>query len=186
MVRPSTIRINGGTTMSTNLAEFTKTLNKSCSVEVYRRNIPGNIDIWYHVAQSRPGAGAPNPDPVDIISWDQAYYVIVYVHLADGVRRHLCGELCVDIDVDTCGPAPDVQFDEQHVTLDPCGDGWYTIVFPLPAGTFAPQPGYPNRCGRVYRLCVTVGSRDACGNPGLIWGHCSSVDVAVHPPVTTP
>lgn len=47
-------------------------------------------------------------------------------------------------------------------------------------------PGYPNRCGRVYRLCVTVGSHDPCGGPGLIWGHCDSVEIAVHPPVPNP
>ena len=58
------------------------------------------------------------------------------ITMPDPVRRHLCGKLCVDIDVDTCGPAPDLQFPEKEVQLNPCGDGVYPIVFPLPAGTF--------------------------------------------------
>ncbi len=70
--------------------------------------------------------------------------------------------------------------------LDPCGHGWYCVVFELPAGTFVPPANYPARCGRVYRLCITVGSRDACGNPGLIWGTCPSIEIAVHPPVPNP
>jgi hypothetical protein len=156
----------------------------SCSVELFRRGVPGDVTIWYLVAESRPRDDYPYPDPVDIISWDQTYYVIVYITLEGDVRRHLCGRLCVDVDVDTCGPAPDIQLPEESVALDPCGDGSYFVVFTLPAGTFAPPPDYPNRCGRVYRLCVTVGSEDACGNPGLIWGHCDSVEIAVHPPVS--
>ena len=159
---------------------------EACSVEVFRRAIPGHVNIWYWVAESRPTPDYPYPDPVDIISWDQTYYVIVYIQLNDQVRRHLCGELCVDIDVDTCGPAPDLQFPEEQVPLDPCGSGSYYVVFELPAGTFEPPAEYPGRCGRVYRLCITVGSHDACGNPGLIWGHCDSVEVAVHPPVPVP
>ena len=107
----------------------------------------------------------------------------VIVEVPDPVRRHLCGKLCVDIDVNTCGPAPDIQFPEKEVNLNPCGDGIYPIDFPLPAGTFADTS---NRCGRVYRICVTVGSHDICGGPGLIWGHCDSVEIAVHPPVANP
>jgi len=167
-------------------AELAPRVPEACSVEIFRRGIPGDVKIWYWVAESHPTADVPYPDPVDIISWDEIYYVIVYITLSDGVRRHLCGKLCVDIDVDTCGPAPDLQFEEQDVDLDPCGNGIYVIWFALPAGTFAPPAGYPNRCGRVYRLCVTVGSHDPCGGPGLIWGHCDSVEIAVHPPVPSP
>jgi len=158
----------------------------ACSVEIFRRGVPGDVRIWYWVAESHPTADVPYPDPVDIISWDETYYVVVYITLSDAVRRHLCGTLCVDIDVDTCGPAPDLQFPEQDVELNPCGSGFYVVWFRLPAGTFRPPPGYPNRCGRVYRLCVTVGSHDPCGGPGLIWGHCDSVEIAVHPPVPNP
>lgn len=155
-----------------------------CSVEVFRRNIPGDILIWYYVREL-PNPDVPYPDPLDIIAWDQEYQVIVVVRMPDRVRRHLCGTLCVDIDVDTCGPAPDLQFPEKEVRLDPCGRGLYEIVFPLPPNTFADPE---NRCGRVYRLCVTVGSHDLCDppGPGLIWGHCDSVEIAVHPPVPVP
>jgi hypothetical protein len=153
-----------------------------CSVEVFRRNLPGTILIDYWVAESRPTRDSPYPDPVDIISWDQAYYVIVRITLEDLVRRHFCGSLCVDIDVDTCGPAPDIQFPEETVELDPCGTGQYVVVFELPRGTFTQDRP---RCGRVYRICVTVGSHDLCGHPGLIWGHCDSLEIAVHPPVPT-
>ena len=152
-----------------------------CSVEIFRRSIPGNITISYYVREL-PTADIPNPNPLDIIAWDQEYQIIVIITVPDPVRRHLCGKLCVDIDVDTCGPAPDLEFPEKEVQLNPCGNGVYTIVFPLPPGTFTDAR---NRCGRVYRICVTVGSHDLCDppGPGLIWGHCDSVEIAVHPPV---
>ncbi|MFN0092063.1 MAG: hypothetical protein ACKVWR_17615 [Acidimicrobiales bacterium] len=171
--------------MAQDLAAIASSLPEPCTVEVYRRDIPGDIDIWYYVAES-PTQDSPNPNPVSMISWDQTYYVHVIVRLRDAVRRHLCGSLCLDLDVDTCGPAPDLQFEEQHVDLDPCGSGWYALTFKLDQGTFAPPAGFAARCGRVYRLCITVGSKDACGNPGLIWGHCRTVELAVHPPVTNP
>src|SRR5262245_13106843 len=69
----------------------------ACSVEIFRRGVPGNVNIWYWVAEVHPTADIPYPDPVDIISWDETYYVIVYITLDDAVRRHLCGKLCVDI-----------------------------------------------------------------------------------------
>jgi hypothetical protein len=156
---------------------------KPCSVEIFRRGVPGDVKIWYWVAERRANDDVPYPDPVDIIDWNERYFIIVYVVLSDQVRRHFCGSLCVDIDVDTCGPAPDIQFNEQDVVLDPCGDGRYLIVFELPPGTFTQDRP---RCGRVYKICVTVGSKDPCGNAGLIWGHCDSLEVAVHPPVANP
>ena len=163
----------------------TETYPGHCSVEIFRRRLPGNVVIDYWVAERRPTHDFPYPDPLDIISWDQAYFVIVDITLEDPVRRHFCGSLCVDIDVDTCGPAPDLQFEEQTVLLDPCGDGKYRMYFELPPGTFTQDRP---RCGRVYRICVTVGSHDLCvpPNPGLIWGHCDSLEIAVHPPVPNP
>jgi len=158
-----------------------------CSIEIFRRSVPGNVVINYYVSESRPTPDTPYPDPVDIIAWDEAYYIVVVITLEDPVRRLFCGYLCVDVDVDTCGPAPDLQFPEKSVLLDPCGTGTYPVYFELPANTFAPPVGYPNRCGRIYRICITVGSFDLCTppNPGLIWGHCDSVEIAVHPPVPT-
>ena len=165
----------------------TKTDPGHCSVEIFRRRIPGNVVIDYWVTATRPTNDVPRPDPLDIIAWNETYYVVVDIALPDSVRRHFCGTLCVDIDVDTCGPAPDLPgFEEKTIPLDPCSeDGRYCVWFELPAGTFAPPDGYPNRCGRVYRICVTIGSHDLCDppNPGLIWGHCDSLEIAVHPPV---
>lgn len=172
--------------MTDMMAELRARDPKPCSVEIFRRGIPGDVEIYYWVSESRPTTDVPYPDPVDIIAWDETYFVVVYIVMKDGVRRHLCGTLCVDIDVDTCGPAPDLQFLEKEIALDPCGDGRYYVVFDLPPNTFRPPADFPNRCGRVYRLCVTVGSHDPCGNPGLIWGHCDSVEIAVHPPITNP
>ena len=169
--------------MANDTEELTSRMGEPCSVEIFRRGIPGDVKIWYNVAESRPTPDVPYPDPVEIIAWDQTYYVNVHVRLKGDVRRHLCGKLCVDIDVDTCGRAPDLEFEEEEVELDPCGDGNYVIVFELPPYTFQPPEDHPARCGRVYRLCVTVGSQDACGKPGLIWGHCDSIEIAVHPPV---
>jgi hypothetical protein len=170
-------------------AQLPPGIAEPCSVEVLHRTIPGDdIKITYWVSEDRPTDDKPYPDARDIISWDKPYYVNVIIEIPDPVRRHLCATLCVDVDADTCGPAPDLQFEEQRVRLDPCGNGEYVIVFELPAGTFEPPGDYPNRCGRVYTLCVTVGSEDLCDppRPGLIWGHCDNVEIAVHPPVPNP
>jgi len=154
-----------------------------CSIEIFRRSIPGDMTIVYYVREL-PTADVPDPDPLDIIAWDHEFQIYVVITMPDPVRRHLCGSLCVDVDVDTCGPSPDLKFPEEDVPLDPCGDGVYAITFPLAANTFKPKPeDDPNRCGRVYRVCVTVGSHDQCGGPGLIWGHCDTFELTVHPPV---
>jgi len=168
--------------MATTLDEIAA-YKEPCSVEVFRRRVPGDVKIYSWVAESRTSSDVPYPDPVDIIDWSQSYYIIVCIVLGDNVRRHFCGKLCVDVDVDTCGPAPDIEFPEKYVVLDPCGDGHYLVEFELPPGTFTQDRP---RCGRVYRLCVTVGSTDACDKPGLIWGHCDSLEIAVHPPVSNP
>ena len=80
-------------------AELAPRVPEACSVEIFRRGVPGDVKIWYWVSESHPTSDVPYPDPVDIISWDETYYVIVCITLSDAVRRHLCGKLCVDIDV---------------------------------------------------------------------------------------
>jgi hypothetical protein len=170
--------------MANDIEELTARMPEPCTVEIFRRGIPGGVKIYYWLAESHPTPDVPYPDPIDIIGADETLYVIVYVLLEDPVRRHLCGTLCVDVDIDTCGPAPDKEFPEQEIELDPCGNGYYFIYFELPPGTFEPTA----RCGRVYRICVTVGSHDLCEppGPGLIWGHCDSEEITVHPPIPNP
>lgn len=157
-----------------------------CTIELFPQTVPGKIAISYYVSETKPTDAQPYPDPTNIISWDQTVYVIVDIDLLDQVRRFLCGRLCIDVDVDTCGPAPDKQFAEKYVDLVPEGPGHYTLWIELPAGTFKPPDDYPARCGRVYRVCVTVGSSDLAGNPGLIWGTCADFELAVHDPVAGP
>jgi len=157
-----------------------------CSMEVYRRNVPRTVDVSYHVREL-PTADVPNPDPLDVIAWNQEYQVVVDITLADAVRRHFCARLCVDLDVDTCGPSPDLEFPEEYIDISPTdADGKYQVVFRLRPDTFKPDERYQQRCGRVYRLCITVGSTDLNGNPGLLWAHCAALDIMVHPPVTNP
>ena len=155
-----------------------------CTVEIFHRTVPGNATIDYWVTATRPTNDVPDPDPLDIIAWDETYYVVVDITLEDLVRRHFCGELCVDIDVDTCGPAPDLQFDEKSVNLDPCGSGKYRVYFELPPNTFAPPANYPNRCGRIYRICVTIGNADTgvnfIINDGVATGARHDVGSYVH------
>ena len=153
-----------------------------CTIEVFNRSVPGQVKIWYWVSETDVTTDQPNPDPVSIIAWDQPFNVHYKIQLTDALRRHFCGKLCVDVDIDTCGPSPDYEFDELEFVLDPCGSGIYEGKFVIPANTLKPKEGKA-RCGRVYRLCITVGSHDACGKPGLIWGHCDEVTIAVHPPV---
>ena len=138
-----------------------------CSVEIFRRRLPGNVVIDYWVAETRPTPDFPYPDPVDIISWDQTYFVVVDITLEDPVRRHFCGSLCVDIDVDTCGPAPDLQFDEQTVLLDPCGDGKYRVV--LRAASRHVHPGPAPLRSRVPDLRHDRLPRSVC--PAQAWAH---------------
>ena len=161
------------------------TTAKPCEIEIYKRSVPGQVKIWYWVSESDVTLDQPAPDPTSIIAWDQPFNVHYRIELADAVRRHFCGSLCLDVDIDTCGPAPDLAFEEIEFPLDPCGTGVYTGKFVIPANTLKPKDS-GGRCGRVYRLCITVGSKDACGAPGLIWGHCDEVTLTVHPPVPNP
>lgn len=152
-----------------------------CTVEQYQHVSGLVVDIDYWVAQSAPTPDVPSPDPLDVFPWDQDVWVIADVTLSGPGVAHFCGSLCIDVDVDTCGPAADMQFEEQSVEID--GSGFHRVAINLPAGTFAPPADFPARCGRVYRICVTVGSLDQKGRPGLIWAHCDSLEIAVHPPV---
>ena len=153
-----------------------------CLIEVFNRSIPGVVKLSYWVSATKITPDSPNPDPLSIIAWDQPFFVHAKVEFEGAVRHHLCGKICLDLDIDTCGPAPDYEFPEVLIDLDPCGTGVYVGTIEIKPNTLKPKDD-GGKCGRMYRLCLTIGSRDACGNPGLIWGHCDEVSIVVHPPV---
>ena len=91
------------------------------------------------------------------------------------LRRHLCGELCIQLAWESCGPAKEGQV-TQWIDMDPCmaDDECYEYTFRLPGGTFE-----AGECGTVYCFCVTVSSRKRCPDgrvyTGLIHGFCRDI-----------
>src|SRR5262245_13515089 len=74
--------------------------------------------------------------PTDIIHTNHAWYVEVNLEVTGHLMRHMCGEWRVAVVLESIGPGNDYKFPDpsKAVTMDPCGDGKYTIRIDVPAG----------------------------------------------------
>lgn len=107
--------------------------------------------------------------PTTIIQVDQAWYVEVEWSLKGHMRRHLCGQWCVMVHLESVGKGNEYSLPEscEYFPIDPCNDGTYKKRINIPAGLIQPQD-----CGTLYLLAVTLGSLDACGRKGHIAAYC--------------
>jgi hypothetical protein len=115
--------------------------------------------------------------PIPMVHVDKAFRVQVTVTLKGDVLRYLCGSLCVELGFESLGSGnePDL-YDDKN--LDPCGSGIYVFNIVVPPNTLS-----AGHCGKVYDVGVTLGSTDACGKSGFIFGTCGDFDLSVMPAV---
>jgi hypothetical protein len=108
-------------------------------------------------------------EPTTIIQVDQAWHVDVEWTLRGHMRRHLCGQWCVMVHLESIGRGKEYSLPEQceYFPIDPCNDGTYRKQIQVPAGKIDPKD-----CGTLYLLAVTLVSLDACGRPGHIAAYC--------------
>lgn len=107
--------------------------------------------------------------PTTIIQIDQNWYVDVEWTLTGHMRRHLCGQWCVKVHLESVGVGNEYSLPEhcEYFPIDPCNNGVYTKRINIPAGTISASD-----CGKVYLVAVTLTSLDACCKPGHIAAYC--------------
>jgi len=126
------------------------------------------------------------PMPTGFMNSNQTLQVVVTVELQGNILNYLCETcMCVCLAFEACGCAP-VESDLYKcikLTGDqsPCQKKppRWEFVIDVPSGTFN-----PGRCGREYKLCITLGSKDCCGKVGFVYGSCDAYKITVVPPQT--
>ena len=108
-------------------------------------------------------------EPTTIISVDEAWYVDVEWTLKGHMRRHLCGQWCVTVSLESIGKGNEYSLPDpsEHFPIDPCNNGTYKKRISVAAGTIKPED-----CGTLYLIAVTLTSLDACERPGHIAAYC--------------
>lgn len=129
-------------------------------------------------------ADPSDPDePIGFLDADHALQVTVTVSLTGKILNYLCNtRLCVCLAFEACGCPSYGDFCEWIELTgpnSPCNTNVFTFVFNVPANTFN-----PGECGRQYTLCITLGSKDCCGQVGFIFGSCAAYTIDVTPAVT--
>jgi len=122
--------------------------------------------------------------PVGFINSNQELQVTVTVELEGNILNYLCGTtMCVCLAFEACGCAPSGDIPSKCIVLTgeygPCETQRWVFVIDVPPGTFR-----PGECGREYRLCITLGSKDCCGKVGFVYGSCDAYKLTVVPPQT--
>lgn len=121
--------------------------------------------------------------PTQIIRTDQDWYVDVEWTLTGPLRHHFCGKWYVSVQLESIGPGPEYRFPvpAAEIDMEPCGDGTYSYRINVPAGEVdAADPD-----GTVYIVSVTLGSENACGDPGHLRAHCTGDEIHFVPGPST-
>ncbi|MGH3867648.1 MAG: hypothetical protein ACRDQ4_16230 [Pseudonocardiaceae bacterium] len=127
-----------------------------------------------------------DPDePIGIIHANQTLVVKVTIVLSGKSLHYLCDtELCVCLAYDACGIDVEGQICKTiklEGEYDPCNTGTFVFKFEIPPNTLT-----AGDCGTQYDICLTISSKDCCGDFGFLFGCCKDFDICVLPPTTEP
>lgn len=146
-----------------------------CTIDLHQPhlNIGGTITTQFYNATN------PN-EPVGVVHEGQDLVVKVTVVLTGKFLHYLCDtQLCVCLAYESCGSGPEGECCKT-ITLkgdhDPCKTNIFCFEFHLPKGTLI-----AGECGKQYDICITVSSKDCCGNVGFIFGTCKDFHITVLP-----
>lgn len=146
-----------------------------CVIEV-----PPSITTQLNATITATLLEVPAFEPSNIINHDQEYVVRVCMELGSSIKRILCGEWCVNLGVESCGPAKEFRL-SQVILMDNCNDAPDCVEFRIRGRDF--ENADSNHCGDLFQFCVTVIARDACANshkPIGIAGFCKLGPVMVY------
>lgn len=92
--------------------------------------------------------------PASVIDINEDWFVDVNWQLSGPLEHLICGSWCVRLFLENIGPGgDDEEFQNQEglISLNPCGDGNYRALIPVPAGTIPVE-----NCGTPYQAVVGV------------------------------
>jgi hypothetical protein len=127
-----------------------------------------------------------NEQPSRIIDINDPWYVDIDWTLKGALQRFMCGSWGVDVYMESIGRGPEFELpdeDFERIPMDPTGNGEYHARVNVPAGFIKTHqekhweelkekgkgPG-ETETDIVYKMVVTVTSRDVSGRPGPIAG----------------
>jgi len=156
----------------------TPTPDKKCTLEVR----PEIWDLHGSMYATFAVEGSP-PMPTGFMNSNQTLQVVVTVELEGNIVNYLCEtKLCVCLAFEACGCGPVGDLCKWICLTgndSPCKTHRWQFVIDVPPGTFN-----PGECGREYKLCITLGSRDCCDKVGFVYGSCDAYKITVVPPQT--
>ncbi len=120
----------------------------------------------------------PTGEPCHVVHENQEFKVKVKVTLTGRILNYLCNtSICVCVAFESCGSGPEFEICDWK-TVNPCqpGGDTYDFEFTVPASRLG-----SGECGRQYKLCITLGSKDCCGKVGFIFGTCHDIGLTVLP-----
>jgi hypothetical protein len=152
-------------------------VDKRCTLEVRPEIWDLRGEMWATFSVE----GSP-PMPSGFMNSNQTLQVVVTVALQGNILNYLCEtKMCVCLAFEACGCAPVEKDLYKCICLtgdqSPCRRKQWEFVIDVPPGTFD-----PGRCGREYKLCITLGSKDCCGKVGFVYGSCDAYKITVVPP----
>jgi hypothetical protein len=142
-----------------------------CKLDIHK-------EIWdltgYLTAEWKNAAG----EPCHFVHEDQASSVTVELTLGGTILHYLCNtSICCCLAFESCGSGSEFEVC-QWKEIHPCEKDGHIIKFKF---DIAPGLLKAGECGKQYRLCVTLGSKDCCGHSGFIYGTCHDLTITVLP-----
>ncbi len=126
-----------------------------------------------------------NLQPTTVVNCDQGAKIKVHWDIEGHLKKHLCGQWCVCVHLESLGPGPELSVKNPCETFawEACNeDGWdYEVVIPQDIQVQDTDGNgqddksdlcNPDSCGMLYEIGVTLTSKNGCGGPGHIAAYC--------------
>jgi len=123
--------------------------------------------------------------PAKIIDCNEGGTIEVEWAINGPLSTHLCGSWCVCVYLESIGPAKEFELPDKCASYEmtPCVDGElrkepYKHTVKIPSLDDCDDIG---NCGTIYRVGVTLVSKDCAGNPGHISAFCEGPTLMFYP-----
>ena len=116
----------------------------------------------------------------NIIRIDQEWGVVFHWELKGTLKRMICGEWCLHVDLESIGEGPELNLPSKeglHVPFKGCEKCEFTQAVCIPAGTVSGE-----HCSIPYKLVATVTYLDDCDVPGPLAGYVEGPIVQFYDP----
>jgi hypothetical protein len=113
--------------------------------------------------------------PPVVIHQSDPFKIRATITLAGPFSKIMCGELGVQLNIESVGSPTELEVGPKWQDLDPCGTGVYVFDFDFAAGSL---PG--KGVGTPYVVVFTFATKQ-CGTVGAIHGHAGTLHFSIHP-----